>query len=155
MALRRGGLAVAVAASLTMLLPACVPRTSFNLGVMPAPFGSLRFLFVHCEDAGITGVSLSAARAPRAGTRPLWRIRSDPPSAASIFTVGRTPLGFSEDVSLRREPPASRRLFAQVETTAGRYAVGFRALDLVPGMVQRPADRVTKEAFGAGAGACG
>jgi hypothetical protein len=154
MALRRRGLlAVAVAASLTMLLSACVPRTSFNLGVMPAPFGSLRFLFVHCEDAGITGVSLSTARAPRAGTRPLWRIRSDPPSAASIFTVGRTPLGFSEDVSLRRELPTSRRLFAQVETTAGRYALGFRALDLVPGLVQRPADRVTKEAFAAGA--CG
>jgi hypothetical protein len=145
--------AVAVVASLMPALPACVPRTSFNLGVMPSPFGTVRFLFVHCEDRGVTGVSLAAAHAPDAGTRPLWRIHSASPSAAAVFTVGRTPLGFAEDVALRRELPPARRLFANVETTAGSYALGFRALDLLPGLVQRPADSVTREAFAEGA--CG
>ena len=149
--MRRRWLTVVLAASLMPALPACVPRTSFNLGVMPSPFGTVRFLFVHCEDRGVTGVSLAAARAPDAGTRPLWRIRTESPSAATVFTVGRTPLGFDEDVALRHALPAGRRLFANVETTAGSYAMGFRALDLVPGRVQRPADTVTKEAFAEGA----
>ena len=131
-----------------LLLPGCVPATSFNLGLVPTAFGSVRFLFVHCEDSGVTGVSLTGAGA---GARPLWRIRSDAPSAASSFTVGRTPVGFSEDVALRRQLPPVRLLFAQVDTTSGRYAVGFRALDLVPGMVRRTTDTVTKEAFAAGA----
>ena len=148
--MRRSGLA---AAALVLLLPSCVPRTSFNLGVMPSPFGTVRFLFVHCEDAGVTAVSLSASSSSEARTRTLWRIRSESPSAASVFTVGRLPVGFSEDVALRRDLPPMQRLFAQVDTTAGRYATGFRALELVPGLVQRPADSVTKEAFARGA--CG
>lgn len=150
--MRRIRLAVA-AAWLVLLVPACVPRTSFNLGVMPSPFGTVRFLFVHCEDAGITAVSLSAAGSPGAPTPPLWRIRAETPSPASLFTVGRSPVGFSEDVALRRELPPRRRLTAQVDTTTGRYAMGFRALELVPGLVQRPADSVSKEAFARGA--CG
>jgi hypothetical protein len=47
--------------------------------------------------------------------------------------------------------PPQRRLFAEVDTTVGTYALGFRALDLLPGLVQRPADSVTKEAFAEGA----
>jgi hypothetical protein len=68
-----------------------------------------------------------------------------------MFTVGRTPLGFDEDVSLHRAMPPNRQLFAQVDTTVGRYALGFRALDLVPGLVRWPAGSVTKEAFAQGA----
>lgn len=149
--MRRRWLTVVLVASLVPALPGCVPRISFNLGVMPSPFGTVRFLFVHCEDRGVTRVSLAAARSPEAGTRPLWRIRTESPSAAAVFTVGRTPLGFDEDVALRRALPAGRRLFANVETTTGSYAMGFRALDLAPGLVQRPADTVTKEAFAEGA----
>ncbi len=85
--------------------------------------------------------------------RPLWRIRSETPSPASVFTLGRTPLGFREDVPLRRALPPHRRLFAQVDTTVGRYALGFRTLDLAPGLVTRPAGSVTAEAFAQGA--CG
>lgn len=149
--MRRRWLTVALAASLMPALPACVPRTSFNLGVMPSPFGTVRFLFVHCEDRGVTGVSLAAARAPDAGTRPLWRIRSESPSTAAVFTVGRTPFGFAEDIALRGELPPQRRLFASVETTTGSYAMGFRALELIPGLVRGPVETVTKEAFAQGA----
>jgi hypothetical protein len=149
--MRTRWLALAVVATMMPALPACVPRTSFNLGVMPSSFGTVRFLFVHCEDRGVTGVSLAAARAPDAGTRPLWRIRSESPSTAAVFTVGRTPLGFAEDVALSGELPPHRRLFANVETTAGSYAMGFRALELIPGLVRGPTETVTKEAFAQGA----
>jgi hypothetical protein len=149
--MRRRWLAVAVVASLMPLLPSCVPRTSFNVGVTTSPFGTLRFLFVHCEDLGVTGVSLDVARPPEAVPHPLWRIDTESPSPASVFTVGRTPVGFREEVRLRRALPPRRRLFAEVDTTNGRYAMGFRALDLLPGLVQRPADSVTKEAFAEGA----
>ena len=149
--MRRRWLAVAVVASLMPLLPSCVPRTSFNVGVTASGFGSVRFLFVHCEDLGVTGVSLALARPPGAVAHPLWRIQAESPSPASVFTVGRTPLGFHEDVPLRRAMPPHRQLFAQVDTTVGRYALGFRALDLVPGLVRWPAGSVTKEAFAQGA----
>jgi hypothetical protein len=149
--MRRRWLAVAVVASLMPALPACVPRTSFNLGVMPSPLGTVRFLFVHCEDRDVTAVSLAAARAPDPGTRPLWRILTESPSPASVVTVGRTPVGFHEDVPLRHAMPPQRQLFAEGDTTVGTYALGFRALDLLPGLVQRPADSVTKEAFAEGA----
>ena len=149
--MRRRWLAVAVAASLAPLCVSCVPRTSFNVGVTTSPFGTVRFLFVHCEDLGVTGVSLAVARAHEAAARPLWRILTESPSPASVFTVGRTPVGFHEDVPLRRRMPPQRRLFAEVDTTVGTYALGFRALDLLPGLVQRPADSVTKEAFAEGA----
>jgi hypothetical protein len=143
-----------VAASLAMLLlPACVPRVSLNVGVAPSPSGTARVLFVHCEDLGVTGVSLAVARPARPQPRPLWRIHTAAPSPASMFTVGRTPVGFHEDVALRGPLPARRQLFAEVDTTVGTYGLGFRALDLVPGLVQRPAGSVTKEAFAAGA--CG
>ncbi|MBA3689905.1 MAG: hypothetical protein H0W82_00645, partial [Actinobacteria bacterium] len=59
-------------------------------------------------------MSLAAARPPQGAVRPLWRIRSETPSPASVFTLGRTPLGFREDVPLRRALPPRRRLFAQV-----------------------------------------
>ncbi|MEP6476547.1 MAG: hypothetical protein ABJC60_04675 [Actinomycetota bacterium] len=70
-----------------------------------------------------------------------------------MFIAGRTPLGFQEDVALRRALPLHRHLFAQVDTTVGTYALGFSALDLVPGLVQRPADSVTEQEFAEGA--CG
>ena len=111
--MRRRWLAVAVVASLMPLLPSCVPRTSFNVGVTASPFGTVRFLFVHCEDLGVTDVSLAVARAPAAATRPLWRIHTESPSPASMFTVGRTPLGFHEDVPLHRAMPPHRQLFAR------------------------------------------
>jgi hypothetical protein len=149
--MRRRWLAVAVVASLMPLLPSCVPRTSFNVGVTASGFGTVRFLFVHCEDLGVTGVSLAVARTPEAPDRPLWRIHTESPSPASVFTVGRTPVGFHEDVPLHRAMPPHRQLFAQVDTTVGRYALGFRALDLVPGLVRWPAGSVTKEAFAQGA----
>jgi hypothetical protein len=149
--MRRSRLAVALAVSLSALLPSCVPRTSFNLGVMPTVFGSVRFLFVHCEDLGVTDVSLAVARPRQGATPPLWRIHAEAPSPDSVFTVGRTPLGFREEVRLRRALPPRRQLFALVETSVGSYAMGFRALDLVPGLVRRPADMVTQQAFAEGA----
>jgi hypothetical protein len=152
--MRRRVLSVAVALPLVvLLLPSCVPRTSFNVGVTPSPFGTVRFLFVHCEDQGVTGVSLAVAHPAAPAPRPLWRIRTAAPSPAAMFTVGRTPVGFRESVPLTRALPPQRELFAQVDTTVGTYALAFRALDLVPGLVQRPVDSVTKEAFAAGA--CG
>lgn len=149
--MRRRWLAIAVVVSLMPMLPSCVPRTSFNVGVTASAFGTVRFLFVHCEDLGVTGVSLAVAHTPEAAGRPLWRIRADTPSPASVFTVGRTPLGFHEDLPLHRAMPPHRQLFAQVDTTVGRYALGFRALDLVPGLVRWPTGSVTKEAYAQGA----
>jgi hypothetical protein len=141
-----------VAASLAMLLlPACVPRVSLNVGVAPSPSGTARVLFVHCEDLGVTRVSLETYGVPDARARPLWRIESPVPSPDTLFTVGRTPFGFDESVALRGALPAGRRLFAEVRTTAGRYAVGFRALDLAPGLVLRAADAVPKASFSADA----
>jgi hypothetical protein len=149
---RKGGTAIAIVASLAMLLlPACVPRVSRNVGVAPSPSGTARVLFVHCEDLGVTGVSVETYGVPDASARPLWRIESPVPSPATVFTVGSTPFGFDESVALRRALPAGKRVFAQVETTAGRYSVGFRALDLVPGLVLREAGAVPKASFAADA----
>jgi hypothetical protein len=149
------GIAVALAASLAMLLlPACVPAVAMNVGVAPSPSGTARVLFVHCDDLGVTGVSLQTYGVPGAAARPpLWRIETTEPSPATVFTVGRAPFGFEQSVPLRRTLPAGKRLFAEVETTAGRYAVGFHALDLAPGLVVRAADAVPKESFATGA--CG
>jgi hypothetical protein len=139
---------LALAATLAMpFQPACVPAVARNLGVTPSPSGTARLVFVHCGDRGVTGVSLSRDTAVARVPDPLWRIEARQPSPASVFTVGRTPLGFREAVPLRRPLPPFRRVFAQVETTQGRYAMGFRALDLTPGLVLRAADAVPKAAF--------
>jgi hypothetical protein len=151
--MRRRGFPIAVALACLAPLASCVPALATNVGVMPTSSGTAKILFVHCEDTGVTSVALEAARRSGDPPRLLWRIRSAHPSAATIFTVGRTPAGFREVVRLHRAFPPLLRLFAQIGTTAGRYGVSFRALDLEPGIVLRPGGAVPKASFADGA--CG
>jgi hypothetical protein len=139
--------------SLSLLGPlaSCVPALASNIGVAPTPTGTARILFVHCEDAGVTSVALEAVHRGGDPPRALWRVEARDPSPATIFTVGKTPVGFHEVVGLRRAFPPVRRLFAEVGTTAGRYGVSFRALDLEPGIVLRPDGAVPKASFAEGA----
>ena len=144
----RSGLVVVVAMLLvSALLGACVPAQAQNLGVTPSPAGTPRIVFVHCEDRGITSVALLVASAALTASHVAWRIRSPRASAASVFTVGRTPVGFHEAVPLTRRLPPHRRLYARVRTTVGSYGMAFRSLELVPGMVTRPTGPVAELTF--------
>jgi hypothetical protein len=149
--MRSRGFRLVLSMSLLGLIASCVPALASNIGVAPTPTGTARILFVHCEDAGVTGVALEAVRRGGDPPRPLWRIETGDPSPATIFTIGKTPVGFHEVVGLRGAFPPVRRLFAQVDTTAGPYGVSFRALDLEPGIVLRPDGAVPKASFADGA----
>jgi hypothetical protein len=136
-------------ALLVAWLSACTPhRLSANVGVTPSARGTARILFVHCMDQGVTGVSLARFTLRTGSGRSLWRLRASVPSAATLFTIGVTPIGFQTIIPFERALPPARPLLAQVRTTAGPYSVGFRALDLLPGSVSRPAaDMVSKPEF--------